>query len=294
MPAPDWLPISLEFIESSVEMLFDEELTDRKARFAMVELTAGVELLLKGRLAQDFWPLVFADPGSADADKYESGNFVSANWDQVITRLQNASKLTLGTGERNALDKLRNARNKLMHQGAMDDKRAFKAKCWKALVVVLKFIQDEFGTNSVVAPQIQSLRLRVVELEEFVDKLFIESAERILQAKRDDLTIVNCPTCHRPAMFIQKMHLTCLCCHYSTDDLGEGLDENCENTPPSLLDDEAMYVGGEIVEGCCNDLVLRLEASDRKGIEMGQEEICFACGKRGDSLQPWQDWGPED
>jgi hypothetical protein len=134
MSAPQWLKVGIEFIESGVQSLSGEP-TERDVRLGIIELSTGMELLLKGRLAQEHWPLAFDDPKIADKEKYASGTFTSLGWEQCIDRLDKACGVKFEEKDQKSRRKLRDTRNKLMHQGQTDDIRALTAKAAQALKV---------------------------------------------------------------------------------------------------------------------------------------------------------------
>ncbi len=66
----------LDFIWSAVEHLGTDS-SKRSVKYAVLNLAAGIELILKERLRRESWKLVFADPEKADEHAYKRGAFES-------------------------------------------------------------------------------------------------------------------------------------------------------------------------------------------------------------------------
>ncbi len=57
-------------------------------KYAVLHLQAAAEVLLKVRLIEEHWSLVFKNPGSARRDKFEASDFDSCGPNDAITRLR--------------------------------------------------------------------------------------------------------------------------------------------------------------------------------------------------------------
>lgn len=57
-------------------------------KYSILHLYSGIELLLKEKLRQEHWSLIFQDVSSADPRKLQSGDFVSIYHDELVKRLK--------------------------------------------------------------------------------------------------------------------------------------------------------------------------------------------------------------
>jgi hypothetical protein len=88
------------------------ELANRPNR-AAVQVYTAIELVLKARLAEEHWSLVVnKDP---DLTKFEDGDFVSVTFEEACRRLNQAVRDPLPLAAKDAFDKLRKRRNKIVH-----------------------------------------------------------------------------------------------------------------------------------------------------------------------------------
>ncbi|MBX9724092.1 MAG: hypothetical protein K2X81_21980 [Candidatus Obscuribacterales bacterium] len=279
-----WLPIGLEFVQSSIENLKDEP-TEREVRTAIILLYTGVELIFKSRLAEEVWPLAFDDPKLANLEKYKRGEFKSVGFDDCLKRLQNSCGINLSENEIIRLDKLRNRRNNLVHQGAVDDSRAFKAVAASAIEVLLTFIKKEYEEQAgAIGEQISDITKSVFEVKEFLSKRLKSIEPKLKQATEAGKTIVNCPKCQQHCLVIAAESsgiLECWCCDYQSDDPTDALEENKRNPPIQ----PERYQNTEIINGCCNDQQLLIQGLDKDGVEGDMKVICFVCGDVSDEIE---------
>jgi len=60
----------------------------RHLKYALIHLCSGIELVLKERLRQEDWKLVFADQDKATEEAYKSGEFFSVDFKGLQDRLE--------------------------------------------------------------------------------------------------------------------------------------------------------------------------------------------------------------
>jgi len=77
-------------------------------KYSVLNLYSGIQLLLKEKLKQEHWSLIFQDISSASQEKLNSGDFVSVYHDELIKRLRSISKITINDESINTLREFRN------------------------------------------------------------------------------------------------------------------------------------------------------------------------------------------
>jgi hypothetical protein len=120
-------------------------------KYAVLNVQAGIELLLKARLAQEHWSLIFANVDQATLDALLKGDVASVSLDVAIKRLQNIAHVSLGSEfERNgSLDKLRKLRNRLQHFQFAIEVDQFRSVVTEAPRWALDFYAAEFPSHPV-------------------------------------------------------------------------------------------------------------------------------------------------
>lgn len=267
----------LDFIKSALDYLAIPD-GDQGAKYAVLHLAAGIELVMKARLEREHWTLVFQDPRVATRKQYETGDFVSANLDSVLARLTGVCETGLTEQNKRQLKRFKTQRNKLEHFGFEVDTRALQANAVGALSILLDFIVREFPQDDLTTEErdvIEEIRGTLQPIEMFVSKRRIEIAPRIAAARELGHAIVRCPICFEDAVDLVEEVGACLFCGHngrSTDFEDEYLD---------ALGHWSKYVdikdGGEwpvyFCPGCGGEHLVFDRWAE-------QDAVCFACGSR--------------
>lgn len=85
-------------------------------RHAVVDLCAGLELLMKARLAHEHWSLVAERPGDDALSKITRGDFVSVRFEKAIDRIESVTQgPSLSKADKELLKSIALHRNKVVH-----------------------------------------------------------------------------------------------------------------------------------------------------------------------------------
>ncbi|MEU9472517.1 hypothetical protein AB0D78_39250 [Streptomyces avermitilis] len=125
----------LDYLVSVITSLADDEerVSARDLKYAVLHLQAAAEVLLKYRLQQEHWTLVFAEPGKARKEELADGSLASCTPAQTVDRLRRIVGLPIGDKDAAALTKLAKTRNALQHYGLTDRARAVEARTAEVL-----------------------------------------------------------------------------------------------------------------------------------------------------------------
>lgn len=263
----------LDFIYTALSHLKGDP-KPRDIKYAVLHLSAGVELILKDRLRREHWSLVFDDVDKADLETYSSGDFISVNLKTSIQRLTKICDVDISSDEQRSLFNLRKSRNRLEHFASVDSSTALKASSSGVLSFTLDFISDEIDELEDKEKELLSnIRKLLPEFEQFVKNRMNEINE-ILAA--DDCPIVECPRCTQSAMKVDD-GVTCHFCGYSADG-----DTGAQDYAESLfgLDWKHVADGGEIPIYACP------ECGSEALVDVGRLKedfnsdrfVCFSCG----------------
>ncbi len=133
----------LDYILSTLENLKGESPTERQLKYAVIHLSAGVELILKERLRLEHWSLIFADSDKATKERFESGNFVSVGFPQLVNRLSSICGVEFDDKDKRILESLRKMRNRLEHLGIVTSSDAIKSEASMTISIILDFVERE-------------------------------------------------------------------------------------------------------------------------------------------------------
>ena len=104
---------SHDFIRSAVKYANEADGTSWK--FAVLHLASSIELLLKSKLAEEHWSLVFANPDKASINNLQIRDFQSVDIDTLQKRLKDICRIELSDRDTNLIKRLKAIRNKIIH-----------------------------------------------------------------------------------------------------------------------------------------------------------------------------------
>lgn len=279
----------LEFIYTALSHLRGEP-NPRDLKYAVLHLSAGVELVLKDRLSREHWSLVFENIDKATSDAYSSGDFVSVNLKTSIQRLAQICRVEISEDEQRSIFNLRKSRNLMEHFATIDSPIALKASSAKVLSFTLDFVSNEFDLDELAENEnslLKEIRNLLPEFEQFVESRMNKIKDKLAT----EAVIVDCPRCAQKAMRIEDGAL-CHFCGYTAD----GKDA-AQDYVESLLGLNWKHVadGGEIPVYSCS------ECGSESLVDMGSLKqdlnsdrfVCFSCGQGWDweSMAPCQSCG---
>jgi rubrerythrin len=205
---------ALDFLASAVEHL--QLATSRSLKYAVLHLGAGVELLIKERLRQEDWQLLFDDVSAADELKYAAGDFYGVTPPEALKRLRDIG-VELPRRQKQTLTLLRQKRNRIQHFAVVDTKASFEVVTARALGFALDFIANEIESaagDAVAADYIETLREAVGELDAFVRERWSEIRDAV-ETEKVNTAVIVCARCGEEAAAIDD-GARCLFCGYAT------------------------------------------------------------------------------
>lgn len=210
MPRPDvaFTPVinGMDYLESVFEHLTKSKIPGaRDLKYAVLHLQAATEVLLKARLAQEHFSLLFSNPGKATRDKFTKGDFQSCSTLEAIDRLRDIAQLAISADDRKGIEELGKTRNALQHYGLTLSAAAIEARAVGVLDFLITFIGSHLipglpaneasratATMVSLAPRLSSVQALVTQrLSRLRDRL-----DRVL-----DVT-VKCPDCKMWALVV--------------------------------------------------------------------------------------------
>ncbi|MFI1530711.1 hypothetical protein [Streptomyces griseus] len=205
-PHVEYPPVAngMDYLDSVVDHLSGEP-SPRDLKYAVLHLQAAVEVLLKARLRQEHWSLVFRDPGRADLSRFEAGDFESCGTAETITRLRNIIGINLPKGPVDEINQLAKWRNALQHYGLTAPAIAVESRAARILDFLLLFIAEHLlpglgGEDAMFAGESEfNIRARLTDMRSVITARM--DRIRPLLA-RDAERTVQCPECGQLAVVV--------------------------------------------------------------------------------------------
>lgn len=206
---------AFDYILDAVNKL-EHKNPDKKAiKYAIVHLWSGIELLLKKRLMDEHWSLIFRDVNKANKSAMKSGDFVSVYFDELIERLNNICGVDVSKFNP-ILTKLRVDRNRLEHFHIEISKRAAISNLFKAWGFILDFTSSHtyFDEEPEAKKLFEEIRSEIVKHKGFIEEWMREIEPEINENQKQEYpyTVMECPECLNEAMFLLGGFCECKFC----------------------------------------------------------------------------------
>ncbi|WJV48875.1 hypothetical protein [Streptomyces flavofungini] len=253
-----------------------ERVSARDLKYAVLHLQAAVEVLLKARLQQEHWSLVFRNPGVAVRSRFESGDFESCGTSEAIDRLRDIVGIHLKDKDVKALHGLAKTRNGLQHYGLAASGPATEAQAAAVLDFLKVFLDEQLlGTFDAAdlaridRQYMDHIRAGLADVKSFVAKRM-----KRLRSELDEYSprVVVCPTCCLFALLVDGDANRCHFC---------GIDwfEDAAGQVASL---QGGFVAPRVCPGCESEALVRdvCAAYDPSS----PVDLCFNCSEEFEGL----------
>lgn len=264
----------LDFIRSGLKHITANE-SKFDLKYAVLHISAGIELVLKDRLMREDWKLVFADLTQADEKKLKSGNFISVSLWECLKRLD--ENCPFGAPEKKPLEKFKNLRNPIEHFAMNHSQAALEASTAIVLSQLLDFIIEAYEEDDLSADESELLQEIRTKLGEFhkLTTTRLALIQPVLDEHKGEHgfgKVVECPSCLQETLMADCDVLCAFCGYAATDtEAAELYIANTYGTPyfdPKEDDPEYLHR----CPNCENvALVYELGYGETHG-------ICFSCG----------------
>lgn len=266
----DMLENGLDFVTSGITHIIDNKSTNA-IKYAIIHLSAGVELILKDRLRKEHWSLIFDNVNAAKLELLTSGDFKSVDFESILSRLQNICGVEIHKKHIAALRQLRKERNKIEHFEVSVNAPALKSKSSRVLSILLSYINAEIDAtkeSETVREYITELRTMSVKFKEYV-KLRNAQINKVVEEANKHSEVETCPTCRQAALILDN-GIECAFCGYSDNPqaVAELYAENIVGASHYLV----MTDGGEFPVTDC----IHCSEADTF-VDKGDGYICFSC-----------------
>lgn len=259
-----------------------KELADAP-RDALLHLCAGIELVLKARLAYEHWSLVVDQPGSRSLPEVIAGDFKSVGFADAMKRIEKITGRAFQPAERRTFESVASHRNKLVHfyHDALDGEdetlrvEVAKEQC-RALTIIRRLVEGPWAEAfSRVSASMIALRKQCRTNGVYLSVAFEQAKADLDLARLQGKSVEGCSYCGLDSLVVQKLqfHLVtteCLVC-------GGGADTYCRLNCPGCHN---------TIDVSCPDGALRCECGHQVswpdvlvalGLDIGGPEHCWGC-----------------
>ncbi len=205
----------IDFLEKAMSQL------DSDPKHSVINFYTAVEIFLKAPLVHEHWTLVVLDR-DLNRQKYEAGDFLSVTFEDACTRLGTALNKQLKPSAKEAFDKVRKHRNRMVHfyHDGIDGKQRDEIKLEQAQAwfELNRFIVDTWRDK--FEPFLLELRLMERNLtahNHYAQAKYGSLAPKIQGLKQSGKTFQVCPNCGTEACQFEDegnriSSLNCLVC----------------------------------------------------------------------------------
>jgi ribosomal protein S27AE len=172
----------------------------------ITSLFAGVEQLLKFRLQQTHWSLVFADVNKATVQAYHSGDFVSVSFSELVKRIKNISHIALSNEDVAAFETLGRVRNRGMHYNSDAHNEDLAPLYSRVLSAAIDFTSQHIQSTSFGSTErnrLENLRRDLSKYKDFLKDRNDRFKERVKE-RSIGIELVQCPLCLQDTLFLDQ------------------------------------------------------------------------------------------
>lgn len=261
---------SFDYILDAVSRLKEPEPDKKSMKYALVHLWSGVELLLKKRLMDEHWSLIFNNIDDKKSSKaaLKTGDFESVYFKHAIKRLKNFCEIDISKSK-DILEVIRQDRNKIEHYQFEKSKIQVVSNLIEVWAFILDFTSNHMNIScdTEAIKVFEQIREIMVCHEEFIRhrKKTISSDLSDRRKKSKYQNLLKCPVCFQkaiPLILNDDDEIECVFCNIS------------KNWKDFMVDWRSAwnYSGPFDCLDCGNEGVCRTEDG----------WICFSCGEKWD------------
>ncbi len=263
----------LDFIRSGLKHIA-KPVSKFDLKYAVLHLSAGIELVLKDRLRREDWTQIFVKPEDATPEKLKSGNFKSVNLHQCLERLEEHCPVELP--DKALLQSFKDQRNPIEHFELNHSRAALEASSAIVLGSLLDFIGEAYEEEDLSRDEsdlLQEIRTSLAEFKRFTTERMAEIQWFLEDHKKHHGEIVVCPSCIQDAL-MADCDVKCAFCGYaaSAEDAAELYITNTLGVSRYYCMKEGETYPLRNCPNCDNEALVYEEGYTEN------DGICFACG----------------
>ena len=183
----------------------------RSLKEAVLHIGNGAELLVKAKLAEEHWTLIFSNTDQASYEKLTAEEFPSVDFPKAVDRLRNIVGVEVDKSLFEHVESLRKLRNKLTHFTTTLDPTRTKSLVAKSMTFCVEFCEQQSMVTVEAEDKLGEIVRNLAELQEFVNDRMNTISEEL-----ECSHVLECPECWQEAMVSENGDLHCKFCRYRT------------------------------------------------------------------------------
>ncbi|UNU25707.1 hypothetical protein [Microcoleus vaginatus] len=154
----------IDYIYTAVKPMLKKTSQSKDSwKYSVLHLYAGIQLLLKERLKQEHWSLIFQKTEEATPEKLVTGDFSSVYYDELIKRLKKI--IPNFNFNEEPIKNLKSLRNKIEHFEVNIALSECQYTVALALDEIIKFWESDLKVNSTVKQQQKFQKIKSIATE---------------------------------------------------------------------------------------------------------------------------------
>ncbi|MGK5053632.1 hypothetical protein [Janthinobacterium sp. RB2P8] len=208
----------IDFLTKAISQLESEP------KHSVINFYTGVEIFLKAPLVHEHWTLVVVDR-DLNRQNYEAGDFLSVSFDDACTRLATALNKPLQKTAKEAFDKVRKHRNRMVHfyHSGINGKQkeAIKLEQAQAWFELNRFITDTWREEfKPFQSEFRRMERDLINNNHYAKAKFNSLKKKIDGMKNGGHVFEDCPGCGTSALHVEEevedlITSACLVCFHS-------------------------------------------------------------------------------
>lgn len=247
---------------------------NEELKYGVLHLFAGTLLVMKERLRQEHWTLLFSKIDKLSKKAYEQGDFPGVDYKILLDHLENVLEIKISKTDKDALDELRKIRNKIEHFKFELSPLSVKAISGRVLLFTVDFISENFDVDEFSEDEealFDEIKESAREFKEYIEPKLKSIHDRAAKEKRD---VFHCPSCFLKSLVREDSDFVCGICEVEGPDLEEVIDTHMDYEL-GMSSYSAAKDGYDLpihnCRECGDDALVPLDQSAKKF-------ICVSCG----------------
>lgn len=235
----------IDFLEKAMSQLTSDP------KHSVINFYTAVEIFLKAPLVYEHWSLVVVDR-DPNRQKYEAGDFLSVTYEDACTRLAASLNKPLPKSAKDAFDKVRKHRNRMVHfyHSGLDGKQReeIKLEQARAWFELNRFITDTWLEQfKPFSSEFRRMERSLIANNHYAKAKFEDLKPKIDGMKKSGKVFEDCPRCRTIAYQVEEeaarlFSRHCLVCFNSGKQIQVDCPE-CDDSDQYIEPDEGFLCG---------------------------------------------------
>ena len=192
-----------DYILDALRRLDDSKIDPLAIKYPIVHLWNGVELLLKKRLMDEHWSLIFnnLDDKKSKKSAIETGDFYSADYKTLVSRLKNICEIDIKPQHKDILEAIRSYRNRIVHYQFRGTYNSLVAKSVDVCNFIIEFSRKNIDMNDKEKELFNEIIWRMTTNQKIVSSRMNEIKPTLEdKLKKFNSFALKCPECFQETL----------------------------------------------------------------------------------------------